>query len=345
MVSNNAVVVTCGSIRRRNKEERWNRELLLGILGNPCSLHDGRVEVDPDPAAPARYLPMVNPEVPAEPTATRTRSEENGRRSYITNKMVSEFGVTLGCKGCLVIGQPHTEECRARVAARMENDPVHAKRLEEFATLEKTVAVPSEGRTDATKRARQDDWETPQASADAGGASGSSAEVDVDMRVIHAGKRPLDPGGDRDMVCGLDVCDELDELDENRFPDTYANDREGDYVDEVTRVTFLRDFVAKARMEEMKWYEKFQVFEEVTDETCVLRTGHKPISCRWRDINKGDSERVEVRSRLVAREIRQKRTGSYFAGTPPELQHCQKRVRDDNSWYLTPNEHPCTPTH
>ena len=52
IVSNNAAVVTCRSIRRHNKEERWNRELLLGILGNPWSLQDGPVEVDPDPAAP-----------------------------------------------------------------------------------------------------------------------------------------------------------------------------------------------------------------------------------------------------------------------------------------------------
>ena len=95
------------------------------------------------------------------------------------------------------------------------------------------------------------------------------------------------------------------------------NDREGDFTDEVTGVTLLRDDVAKARMEEMKLYEKFQAFEEVTDETCVWRTGRKPISCRWRDINKCDSERVEVRSRLVAREIKQKGTDSYFAGTPP----------------------------
>ena len=68
------------------------------------------------------------------------------------------------------------------------------------------------------------------------------------------------------MVCGLDVCDELDELDENSFSDTYGNDREGGYIDEVTGVTFLRDDVAEARMEEMKWYEKFQAFE-VTDDT------------------------------------------------------------------------------
>ena len=158
--------------------------------------------------------------------------------------MVTEFGATLGCRGCLVIGQPHTEECRARIAAPMENDPVHAKRLEdnlnrrnEFVNPETTVAVPSEGRTGATKRARQDELETPQESANTGGASSSSAGAGVDMRVMHAGKRPLDPGGDKDMVCGLDANDELDELDENSFSHTYVNDHEGDYTDEVTGVT------------------------------------------------------------------------------------------------------------
>ena len=117
-------------------------------------------------------FPMSNP---TEPTVTRTRIEENDRRIYITKKMVSEFGATLGCRGCFVIGQRHTEKCRARITARMENDPVHAERLEdnvnrrnEFATPETTVAVPSEGRTRATKRARQDDWDMPQESEDTG---------------------------------------------------------------------------------------------------------------------------------------------------------------------------------
>ena len=66
------------------------------------------------------------------------------------------------------------------------------------------------------------------------------------MRVIHAGKRPLESDGDTDMVCGLDVCDELDE---NHFAEMYAHDCEGDYADEVTGVTLRRDDVAKARME------------------------------------------------------------------------------------------------
>ena len=107
-------------------------------------------------------------------------------------------------------------------------------------------------------------------------------------------------------------------------------------------------------MEDIKWYEKFKASEEVTDETCVMRTGRKPISCRWKDINKGEDERVEVRSRSVAREIKQKGADSYSAGTPPlSLVRCvisraatlSKTGNDDNSWYSTPNEHFYMQTH
>ena len=102
------------------------------------------------------------------------------------------------------------------------------------------------------------------------------------MRVIHARKLPLDQGGDKDMVCGLDVCDEFDELDEYSFSDTYVNDRGGDYTDEMTGVTLLRDDVSKARKYDMNWYEKILTFEEVPDERCVLRTRRKPIQpARW----------------------------------------------------------------
>ena len=184
----------------------------------------------------------------------------------------------------------------ARITARMECDPAHARRLEDnlnkFVNPDTTITVPSEGKTDATKRARQGELKPQQESANTGGASSSSTGADLDMRVRHAGKRPLEPDGDEDMVCGLDVCDELDET---HFAEMYVNNCEGDYADEVTGVTVRRDDVAKAHMEEMKWYEKFNALEDVTDETCV--------SCRLRDINKGDNERVEVRSRLVAWQL------------------------------------------
>ena len=63
----------------------------------------------------------------------------------------------------------------------------------------------------------------------------------------------------------------------------------------MTGATLLRGDVSKARTEEMAWCNKFETYEEATDETCLPRTDRKPISCRRKVINKGDSERVEVR--------------------------------------------------
>ena len=70
IVSNNVAVVSCRSIQKRNKEERSNLEMLLGILGNPW------VEVDPHTAAPARYIPTVNPEMEAGPIVTKNPEME-----------------------------------------------------------------------------------------------------------------------------------------------------------------------------------------------------------------------------------------------------------------------------
>ena len=144
-MSNNAAVTSCRNIRRRNKEERWNRDMLLRRLRNLWSLQDGRVEADPNPAAPVRDIPMVNPEVEAGPTVSKTRNEVNVRRIYITKEMVSEFGATLGCKGCLVIGQPHTEECRGRITTRMEHDSAHGKRPEDNLTRRSEFAKSGAG--------------------------------------------------------------------------------------------------------------------------------------------------------------------------------------------------------
>ena len=46
-------------------------------------------------------------------------------------------------------------------------------------------------------------------------------------------------------------------------------------------------------------------------------TGKPPISVRWVDVNKGDNSAPNVRSRLVARQIRQAGEAAIFAPTPP----------------------------
>ena len=96
-------------------------------------------------------------------------------------------------------------------------------RRNELANPETTTTTSSEGKTDTAKRARQGDAETPQEYT--GGASSSSAQADVNTRLIHVGERPLEPDRVTDMVCGLDVCDEPQET---QFSDTYVNDNDGD---------------------------------------------------------------------------------------------------------------------
>ena len=45
--------------------------------------------------------------------------------------------------------------------------------------------------------------------------------------------------------------------------------------------------------------------------------GHKVISTKWIDTNKGDSKRPNYRSRLVGREIKKDKRLDLFAATPP----------------------------
>ena len=53
-------------------------------------------------------------------------------------------------------------------------------------------------------------------------------------------------------------------------------------------------------------------------EECWKLTGRAPIRSRWVDINKGDDQRPNYRSRWVAQEIKMdKGQWELFAGTPP----------------------------
>ena len=47
------------------------------------------------------------------------------------------------------------------------------------------------------------------------------------------------------------------------------------------------------------------------------KMGKPPIIVRWLEVNKGDDENPNYRSRLVAREIRMAGEDAIFAPTPP----------------------------
>ena len=76
--------------------------------------------------------------------------------------------------------------------------------------------------------------------------------------------------------------------------------------------------VRAARALEMKYFEKMKVYTRVPRAQAQKSGKGKIIKGRWLDVNKGDSEQPDYRSRFVGKEFN---TGapdaSLFAATPP----------------------------
>ena len=74
-----------------------------------------------------------------------------------------------------------------------------------------------------------------------------------------------------------------------------------------------------AGTEEVSFVKKLGVWEPSSLEECVQMTGRPPVSTRWVDVDTGREGRVEIRSRLAARDFRvkgDKREVDTFAAIP-----------------------------
>ena len=76
---------------------------------------------------------------------------------------------------------------------------------------------------------------------------------------------------------------------------------EGMAWDDVSGKVLDKDMVRKARQEEIDEYHKHEVYTKVEVAECWKGTGKAPVQVRWIDINKGDSESPDYRSRFVAK--------------------------------------------
>ena len=104
------------------------------------------------------------------------------------------------------------------------------------------------------------------------------------------------------------VCEATDHFDESEFNEyTLA-------WDDVTGKNLEPEKVQEARAEEIAICNRYKVWEFVPREAWM-----KPITTRWVDINKGDEEDPNYRSRLVARELNKGKTmwTTFFAAMPP----------------------------
>ena len=92
---------------------------------------------------------------------------------------------------------------------------------------------------------------------------------------------------------------------------------EGPFYDDLTKQQLPTELVKAARRKELDYFEMKTVWNRVSVQEAWKVNGRPPITVRWVDVNKGDDEHPDIRSRLVARQIRGANEDPMFAPTPP----------------------------
>ena len=116
------------------------------------------------------------------------------------------------------------------------------------------------------------------------------------------------------------------------------------YRDALTGQPLIPALVQEARRKELQYFAEKAVWKLRPRAEAYASMGKPPITVKWVDVNKGDDDSPNYRSRLVAREIRLPGEASIFAPTPPlealrtvlsmaatNVKGLTKHVRDGNS--------------
>ena len=87
--------------------------------------------------------------------------------------------------------------------------------------------------------------------------------------------------------------------------------------DDQSGEPLIPGMVKTARREEIAYFREREVYEKVSLNECWRTTGSAPIGVKWVDVNKGDSQHPNYRSRLVAMEFKRDERPEWYAATPP----------------------------
>ena len=89
------------------------------------------------------------------------------------------------------------------------------------------------------------------------------------------------------------------------------------FIDDLTGQSLDLALCRVARKKEMDFVREKGLWVKRTVRECWERTGAPPVTVRWVETNKGDDVEPNIRSRLVARQIRPAGQEAVFAPTPP----------------------------
>ena len=88
------------------------------------------------------------------------------------------------------------------------------------------------------------------------------------------------------------------------------------FYDDITGYAMDQEKAIAARKLEMDFFRKMNVYTKVPRRE-AQDGGHKIITTRWLDVNKGDATNPDYRARLVGRELNTEARLDLFAATPP----------------------------
>ena len=88
--------------------------------------------------------------------------------------------------------------------------------------------------------------------------------------------------------------------------------RDAEFVVDIIGHNLKKEMAIKAKLLEIRFFRQMKLYTKVKKEP-----GMRVITTKWLDINKGESNIPNYRSRLVGRELNLPKTDDLFAGTPP----------------------------
>ena len=94
-------------------------------------------------------------------------------------------------------------------------------------------------------------------------------------------------------------------IDEVFGGDDYYNDDDERYYDDISGVELPKSLVMIARQQELDWAHGIKLYDKVPRQEATDKD-IKPITARWVNVSKGDDEKMNIRCRLVGRELKAK---------------------------------------
>ena len=92
---------------------------------------------------------------------------------------------------------------------------------------------------------------------------------------------------------------------------------EGPFFDDLTKQELSAPLVKAARKKELEYFEPRGVWRKASTQEAPRISVRPPTTVRCVDVNKGDDQHHDMRSRLVAQQIRGAHEDLTFAPTPP----------------------------